>query len=652
MIRFLQTPGRFKKYVLGGILLIFCLTLVITLVPTGAGDSTLTKSGVLAKVGGEEITIQSLQTWVRQQTGRDMNMSGPIVDQALQAEIRQKAMLQEADRLGLRVTDAELVDYLHKGQAGQMFFPKGEFIGQDKYNEFWQERNTTAAEVESQMKQKLLMDKLQDTVTAGAQVPTEDVQREFTKQNTQVKLAYAVVKGDEIAKTINPKESELKAYYDLHKAQYATPLPEKRKVRYIVIDFAKLQDQIKPTQQEVEDYYNKNLEQFRVPEEIKVSQIVIKVPPKADAKTDEAAKAKAEDILKQLRAGANFADLAKRYSEDEGTAQNGGSMGQFIRRSSAQGMGTEFEQAFSIPTGQVSGVIKTEFGYKIMKVDDRHEARLKPLEEVKPLIQTQVASRNAQDQANKLADEVSKQAASEGLDAAAAKNHLAVTESAWFGRDGSLPSIGTSSEFTDAVFRTKEKSPPSQVGISTGYVIYQLAGVKPPVPPTYDDVRDKVVVDFKQEQTNSMAFKKAQELSDRAHKLNDLPRAAKELGIAVETTSGFEGPTGEARDLGSLRGGASVAFSMKPGEISSPIRTEGKNMAVLSVVDRKEPTAADFAKSGDQIRETLLEQKRNEMLQLYTEGLKQTLEKEGKIKINQQQVDAYAKQTPETNYNQ
>src|SRR5215471_18784062 len=139
MIRFLQTPGRFKKYVLGGILLIFCLGLVITLVPTGSGDSTLTKSGVLAKVGGDEITIQSLQTWVRQQTGRDMNMSGPIVDQALQAEIRQKAMLQEADRLGLRVTDAELVDYLHKGQAGQMFFPKGEFIGQEKYDEFWQQ---------------------------------------------------------------------------------------------------------------------------------------------------------------------------------------------------------------------------------------------------------------------------------------------------------------------------------------------------------------------------------------------------------------------------------------------------------------------------------------------------------------------------------
>jgi len=149
-----------------------------------------------------------------------------------------------------------------------------------------------------------------------------------------------------------------------------------------------------------------------------------------------------------------------------------------------------------------------------------------------------------------------------------------------------------------------------------------------------------------------LLYKKAQELSDRAHALKDLQRAAKELGAKVET-SDFVGPQGSPKDLGSMGGGASVAFSMKAGEISSPIRAGRNNAAVLSVVERQEPTAAELEKSGDQIREQLLQQKRTEILQLYAEGLKQSLQKEGKIKVNQQELDSYTKRAaPETSYNQ
>lgn len=647
MIRFLQTPGKTKKFILAGILLFFCMTLVITLVPGIGGDSTPTRAGVLAKVDGEDITINQLQALIERYTG-SRSLSGPMVDQAFRYVMQQKVMLMEADRLGFRVTDDELRKSIRK-QFGSELFPNGEFVGNDKYTEFVQnqQRMPTIQEFEQDQKSRLLLNKLIDAVTAGAQVPTDDVQREFVKQNTKVKLQYAVVNGNEIAKTINPKESELKAYYDQHKALYSNPLPEKRKARYITIDSTKIQDQVKVSTEQLQQYYDKNIDSFRQPEEVKASHILIKVPAKADAKTDEAARAKAEDILKQLKAGANFADMAKKYSDDT-TASQGGALPWFQHGT----MVPEFDKAaFSMPPGQISGLVKTEYGYHIIKVEDKREARLKPLEEVKSTIEPQLASDEAHKQAEALATKVANLAGSQGLDPAAAQNHLEVTPSDWFARTDSLPGIGNSPDFMDAVFKAKENAPPSEVATSTGYVVFQLIGVKPSVPPTYDDVRSRVLTDYKQEQTGTLVYKKAQELSDRAHALNDLPRAAKELGAKVETSNKPLGPEDQTPGLGSMRGGASVAFSMKQGEISSPVRTESNNAAVFTVLERQEPTPADFEKSGDQIRERLVQQKRSEMLQLYTEGLQQTLTKEGKIKINQPELDTYTKRPPETSYN-
>jgi len=545
---------------------------------------------------------------------------------------------------------------LHK-QFGSMLFPKGEYVGDEKYTEFVQSQGMASIqEYEKELKTQLLLRKLQSTVAASAQVAPEDVQREFVKQNTKVKLQYALINGDEISKKINPTETELKAYYDLHKAAYSNPLPEKRKARYIAIDIAKLQNQVSVTPDELLRYYNEHKDDFRQPEEVKASHILIKAAKGADTKVDEAAHTKAEDILKQLKSGANFEELAKKYSEDTGvagqpgSAQKGGLLGWFRR----DAMVAEFEQvAFSIPPGQISGIVKTDFGYHIIRVEDKHEARLKPLEEVKNQIQPQAAALAAHVQADSLASTVTTEAKSQGLEAAAAKNHLDIVNSDWFARTDSLPGIGNSQEFSGAVFSAKEKTPPAEVGTSTGYVIFELTGVKPPVVPTYADVRSQVESEYKSEQTNMLLYKKAQELSDRAHALKDLQRAAKELGAKMETSDKLLGPNDQLPNLGSMGGGAAVAFSMKPGEISSPIRAGRNNAAVLSVVERQEPTTAELEKSGDQIREQLLQQKRSEMLQLYAEGLKQSLQKEGKIKVNQQELDTYTKRAaPETSYNQ
>jgi len=608
--------------------------LVITLIPGITGDFSSSRSGVLAKVGNQEITIADLQRLVPNQT-----LSGPMVGQALEYVLGEKAMLMEADRLGLRISDDELRAALHKGQFGMFLFPDGQYVGDEKYTAFVQEEmRTTVPEFESRLKNELLIGKLQSMVTAAADVPADEIQREFVKKNTKVKLEYAVIKPDQVSSEVKPTEAEIKAYYDQHKAQYSSPLPEKRKARYLVIDIVKLQDQIKPSLDDLTRYYNEHKEEYRSPEEIKASHILIKVPRNADAKTDAAARAKAEDILKQLKAGAKFEDLAKKYSEDTVSAQQGGSLGWFGHGR----MVPEFDQAaFSTPVGQVSGIVKSEFGYHIIRVDDKHEARLKPLEEVRGLIEPKVKGLKASQEANSLANTVATQAKTQGLDAAAAQNHLDVVNSDWFSRTDSLPGIGNSAEFMSAAFSTKEKSPPSQVGTSTAYVIFEVTAIKPPAVPTYDDVKDKVEAAYKAERANSLLYKKAQELSDRAHALHDLSRAAKELNAKL-TTSDLVGPDKQVPELGSMQREASVAFSMKPGDISSPLQAN-RNLAVIQLLERQEPSPADLDKSRDQIREGLITQKRQEMLQLYEEGLKLSMEKEGKVKINQPELDLYTK---------
>src|SRR5260370_2698307 len=639
MIRFLQTPGKTKKIVLSAMLLVICVAMVWYLVPSSGGDFSTNRPGVLATVGGQEVNVSDIQ-----KLSPNRELLGPEFNQAFNEVVGEKVLLMEADRIGLRVTDDELRDALHKGQYGQIFFHKGQSVGEEEYSNILRDRaNTTVPEFEKNVKTQLLLGKLQKLVTAGAQVPLEEVQREFVKQNTKVKLQYAIINSDEIAKTINPNETELKAFYEQRKASYATALPEKRKARYIAIEISKLQNQVKVSPDELQSYYKEHVEEFRQPEQVKASHILIKVAKGADAKVDEAARAKAEDILKQLKSGAKFEELASKYSEDRGdamhpgSAQQGGFLGWFGHGS----MVAEFEQAaFSTPVGQISGIVKSEYGNHIIRVDDKHEARIQPLEEVRGKLEPQVAGLKAHQEADALAAAVTKEAQTHGLEAAAAKNHLNIVNQDWFSHSDSLTGMGKSSDFMDAAFSAKEKSPPSEVATDSGYVVFEITAVQPPAAPTYDDVRSQVAGDYKNEQTAMGLYKKTQELGDRAHVLKDLQRAAKELGAKPETTSDFVGPQDPVKGLGSMAGQAAVAFSLKPGEISSPIRA-GSNGAGLTVIDRKEPTQAEIDKGSDQVRESLVNEKRQEMLVLYIDGLRQTMQKEGKVKANQKELDLY-----------
>jgi len=648
MIRFLQTEGPFKKIVLSGLLLLICAAMVIAFIPGNLGNDLMGTpgKGVAAKVDGEDITTEEVKDTARgmlQQQGAQLGANAAMLlpffaQRAADQLVDRQALVSEAQHLGFKATPQEIKDELQHGRYSEIFFPGGTFIGEAEYVGLLQQHNLTTTSFEDSVGKEILISKLQALITGSASVSDAAIRQEFDKQNTKVKFEYAVLKQDDIKKGLHPTTEELKAFYDSHQKNYANSVPEKRKVKYAMIDLSKIENGVQVTHDELSSYYNQHRDQYRVAEQAKVSHILIKAPlPGPDGKVDgkgvAEAQRRAEELLKQLKAGAKFEELAKKYSEDPGSAKEGGSLGWIGKGRTVP----EFEKAaFSLPIGQMSDLVKSSYGFHIIRVDDRQDAHMKTLEEVRDQIEPILKQQKAQQIAQRQAEELLQQAKTQGLDAAASAKGVPEVTSDFFSRKDMVPGLGPSPQFMDAVFTTAEKSPPEMAPTSQGFAVFDLLAVKPQSTPTFEEIRSRVEEEFKNERSNVLLSQKTQELSDRAKTEHDLKKAAKELGATVKNSE-FVAPDGQVPDIGSMTGQAAAAFSMKPGDISGPINS-GANGVVIAVTDVQAPSEADFAAKRDQIRDSLLQSKEQELFALFVTNLRDQMEKSGKIKINQEEM--------------
>src|SRR5437667_1304977 len=583
MIRFLQTPGPIKKIVLGGLLTFISVMMAITLIP-GIGStsflgSTPTK-GIVATVSGEEISATDVTKQAKRMVEQQFPRGGPqassllpfFSQQAVNNLISEKLLLVEARRMGLRATDEDLRNYLHQGQLGQIIFPNGKY-DQTAYDELAQRLGFTIPQFEGLVKEEILINKLRGLVSASASVTDAEVRKQFEKQNAKVKFDYAVFKKDDILKSIHPAEAELKAFYERNKNTYVNSIPEKRQLKYVVFDTPKLLAQTQVTQQDFASYYDQHREEYRVPEQVNVRQIVVKKPlPGTDGKVDQkaldAARAKAEDVLGQVKAGGNFADLAKKYSEDTSTSKNGGSLS-WVRPDVFPDAAVK-NAVSSIAKGQNSDVISAGYAFVIIHVDDKQEAHVKTLDEVKAQIEPLIKQQKAAQAAQHEADQLLADARTTSLEKAAAAKGLQVITTDFVTSKDVLPGIGSDPQFMSAAFGQNQNAPPDQVQLHAGYAIYQVTAVKPPSTPTFEEIRSRVEQEFKNERAAQLLTQKTQELADRVKASRDLKKTAKELGAEYKT-SDFVLPDGQVPDIGSMGGPAAVAFTLKPGEISGPI---------------------------------------------------------------------------------
>ena len=656
MIRQLQNAGPTLKIILGAMLVIICASMAITLIPGGIGSSLgigAPPAGVLATVGDQTVTVSEVQREARIMIRQQFPKGGPqasmllpyFSSQAAERLIDQKAQVAEARRLGLRVNDDELRDELQHGQLGSTLFPDGKFIGQEEYENLLQRNDLTVPQFEAQIKEDILTRKLRALVSGSAFVGDTEVRDEFNRRNTKVKFEYAVITQADILKELHPTDEELKAFYDRNKATYNNSIPEKRRIEYVVVDSAKIAGAT-VTDQDLQAYYDQHRDEYRVPEQVKVSHILIKTPiPAPGAKEDEKAiadaRAKAEDVLKQLKAGGDFAKLAEKYSDDPGSAKSGGDLGWIGRGRTVP----EFEKAaFSLAKGQTSDLVKSSYGFHIIRVEDKQQAHLKTLAEVKSEIEEKVKQEKTARAAETAANALLSQARTEGIDKAVAAKGLAAVTTDFFSRTDNLPGLAANPQFMEAVFNETEKAPPDVVQVPQGYVVFQLLGIRPPATPMFEEIRSRVESEFKNERAGFLLHQKTQELSDRAKAEHDLKKAAKDLGATVKT-SDLVLPDGQVPDIGSMSS-ASAIFSLKPGDISGPI-TAGGNGVVAHLLEKQPPTDQEFAEKKDGIRQSLLEAKQNDLYGLFVTNLHRDMEKSKQLKVNQEEMKNLTRQGAE-----
>ncbi len=656
MIRFLQRKGQLQKYLLGGFLVVVCISMLVYLIPgfMGSGGSSVgSDPNVLAKVGSEEITVDQVtrlaRNMLRQQYGDRIpaEQAMPFFrPRALQVLVNRAALALEANRMGLDATDDELRYELEHGHYGPLFFPEGKFIGQEAYKGvIAQNFEMSVQEFEANTKRDICIRKVIAVLGSGATVTEDEVKQAFLRTQTQVKFDYAVLSLAQLTKLAQVSDAELHAFYEKNQAQFANMIPERRKARYVLVDAQSLPNPPKATEMDLQSYYRAHQAEYRTPEQVTVRHILIKTPlPGADGKVDQkamdAARTKAQDVLKQLKAGGDFGALAKKFSDNPATADKGGLVGQLVRGS---GTAPDIERvAFTLNKGQTSDLISTSYGFEIIRVDDRTPAHQKTLEELRGVIEPIVQRDIAQRAVEQFAHGLESSAHGDGLEKAAAAKGVKVVTTDFLAQGEPVPALGPVAAFSDALFKNNVKAPPVAVQVPQGFVVLETAEIKPPSTPSFEQVKDRLAQYLKSQKAQAMLQQKTVELSEKARASHDLKAAAKATGASFYS-SDFVLPGGQVPELGQLSGPAEVVFDMKPGEVSTPILS-GSSGVVIALRERQAPAADELVGLRDQIRESLLETKREEAEQLFLGSLRERMEKSGKLRVDEKRLAALSGQ--------
>jgi peptidyl-prolyl cis-trans isomerase D len=644
MIRFLQKDNRVVKLIFIAIIAVAVVTMVITLVPGIFADvdtssdsyAVVRGTGFMGRLFGPSTTIstpevqQVAQRILQQNRYPDM-MLPYVMPQAGQALIQRAVLEQEADRLGLQVSDVDLRRTLQTGPFSQALFPGGQFIGEDKYADFVQNYfRTSVQDFETQVKKQIEISRLQAMVTGGITVSDQEVRDAYRQQGTKIKFDYAVISAEDLRKQINPTDAELQAFFKQSAARYKDAIPESRKLAYVVLKQTDVPAGGPPVSSEqIAQYYQGHQKDFQVPEGVKVRHILIKVPTGADAKTDAAAKQKADNLLKQIKSGSDFATLAKANSDDPGSKEQGGDLGLIQRGVTVP----EFEKtAFGLQPGQVSDVIKTQFGYHIIKVEEKQTAHLKPLDEVKAQILATLTRQQEADQQATYAQQLATEAAKNGLEKTAAAHHLQLVTTDFVAQNAVLPGLPDGTKMLGLAFAAKPGGLPQVSSVGDGFTVFQVEATKPAHAPTFEEYKSHLADDFREQQLPQLLARKINELADKAHAENNLTQAAKELGAAIKT-SDLVGQTAQVPDIGSLSTAAPELFDLKVGQISKAINT-GRSGVVAKLDEKQEPTPDDTAKNFDATKETLLSQRREQMFEVFVTSLTDRYQKAGGIRMN------------------
>ena len=614
------------RILLGIVVSIIGIGMLLYLVPQGS--STGTSADTVAEVAGEPVTAAEVSQQVQRLERRGnlpRSLAAYYVPQVVDQLIYQRMLEIEAVRLGIRVTEEELADRVRQilptAVAGDTF------VGMERYAPEVQARfDMSVAEFEGLVRQGLLEEKIRRLVTDGVSVTPGEVQEEFRRRNEKIKIEYVLLKPEEMQSKVTVTDTDLAAYFEKNKARYL--VPERRVVRYALLDLSLLRQRVSVTEEELHAYYNGHIDRYRIQNRAHVSHILFKTIGKTDAEVQETRR-KAEDVLKKAKHGGKFEDLAKQFSEDT-TKEKGGDLGWIVPGQTVP----EFEQsAFSLAPGTISDLVKTQYGFHIIKVLERQTTRTQTFEEMKasilPIVSGDKAERAAGEQADKMAT-ATRQTNRPSLDELGKQFSLTIGETRPLAANEPALELGNSPELREVTFRLRPGDLSSSIRTDRGFVVLSIKEIQPSHPGTLAEVREKATADYRQEKAVELVKSRAAEVAKRMQSGESMAGVAKGLGVEQKTSEPFS-RVGSVPGVGSARQ-LSAGFALSAGQVGQPLQV-GTAWLLYRVIEREDAKPEDFLKQRGDTEQQVLQAKRGLAYDAFRTALEDRFKQEGKLKM-------------------
>ena len=603
------------------------LTFVVFYIPDFLTTSTgAAPSEVLAEVEGEPITVGAFTRRYNAQVNAYRNAYGGQINdqlikqlgidrQILNQLVDEEAMVAESRKQGLTVSDVEIRERI---LALPGFQENGKFVGEQRYRQILQFQNPpmSTADFERSLRRALQIEKLRNALTGWMSVSDTEVAAEYRKRNEKVKLDVVPVTADAFKNQVAASDAEIAAAFEKSKELYR--VGEKRKIKYALLSVDQVRQTIAVPETDIAAFYQQNMSQYQSPAQVRASHILFKT----EGKDENAVKAKAEEVLKMAKApGADFAALARKFSEDESNNSTGGDLDYFGRGR----MVAEFDQAaFAMKNGETSDLVKTAFGFHIIKMVDNKPETTRPLAELRPEIEDQLKWQKAQAEAEKIAKSLEATLkAPADLDRIAKERGMQLTETGLILLAEPIQGVGSQPELSGRLFGMKEGDVTPAMRVSTGWVFATVTGRQEPYIPKLDEVKTRVADDVKQEKAVAMSKERAASIATELKSAKDFTAAVKRAGLEIKSTE-LVARGSAIPDLGISDSIDNVAFTLPQGGVSDAISTP-TGTAIIRVVEKVNVTDAEVESGKDQMRDELVNARRDKFFGAYMQKAKQGL---------------------------
>lgn len=649
MLKVFRDNLKYLSWILWAVILVF---VAFVFVDFGGGISRdpSAPASYAATVGNQEISVDEFRQTYRALEGQYRQLYGErfspeiakqmqLPMQALERAVSQKVLQREAEQRGLVPSDDEVRAAILRIEAFQD--GSGNFIGDQEYAALLRSNGHSPASFERALRGDLAVEKLTSTLRRAVHVSDQQLERSFREQADRAAIRYVQVPAARFAAQVALRPAEVRAYFDAHPDEFK--LPEQRVADYLLVDQSQVYQALTIPENDIQAYYDSHAAEYAREEEVRARHVLIKVD---DARTAEAAESLAQDARRRLAAGEDFAVVAQQLSDDPGSKQNGGDLGFFGRGA----MIKAFEDAaFGAQTGELVGPVLTDFGYHVIRVDERRPSGQQPFAEARPLIENRLRTERAQAAAEAKARALYDQLKSGAADASTMQN-LAAADAATvtfhstpaFGADDALVGIGRATPLHTAAFALETGKAAEPVRLPRGMAVVVLREIRPPHAAQFDEVEALVKTAAETRRRKELATASLTTAVAAARAGKSLDTIATELGVAAQDSGEF-GANGSIQGLGVAPAVTKAAVALAEGEFGGPVETP-QGAVIFQVTSRARFDPAEFSTKKEETRQTLEGQALNELLGALIERQRQDLG----VNYNRQLLEDWGIMVPET----